>query len=187
MLQKIMIVLVTLFPMLLPDVAANEGARIQSTSKEHNLKVSLTTGGGPFGPVKSRYRRQESILIVVWMTNNSENSVKVCDSHTLFQDRPILMKNGREIRYRKELIDFIDKHSDGQCEIARVPITVELPPHIPTQVGWFLLTEGPRKTGNTVWYDALEPGQYQLSIERSLACCDGKRLQSEEISFDVTP
>jgi len=55
------------------------------------------------------------------------------------------------------------------------------------EVGWFLLTEGPRKTGNTVWYDALVPGHYQLSIERSVACCDGERLQSEEISLEVTP
>jgi hypothetical protein len=121
------------------------------------------------------------------MTNTTENNVKVCDNHTLFQDRPILMKNGRKMSYQKELLDFIAKHSEGECEVIRSPILVELPPHIPTMVGWFFLVEGQHKTGNVKWYETLDPGQYQLSLMRSTECCDGERLKAEAINFEVTP
>ena len=165
----------------------NRHASIQSLTKERGLKVTLTTGSGPFGPSKRSYRRGVGIPVVVWMTNTTENNVKACDNHTLFQDRPMLMKNGQLMSYRKELLDFIAKHSEGDCEVIRSPLLVELPPHIPTMVGWFFLVEGATKRGNTGWYETLEPGQYQLSLTRSIQCCEGERLKAEAISFEVTP
>ena len=162
-------------------------ASTQSLTKERLLKLTLTTGGGRFGPSQTSYRRGVGIPVIIWMTNTSENGVTVCDNHTLFQDRPILMKNGRKMTYRKELLDFIAKHSEGECEVIRSPRLVELPPHIPTRVGWFFLVEGQHKTGNVEWYETLDPGQYQLSLMRSIECCDGERLKAEAISFEVTP
>ncbi len=161
-------------------------ASSRSLTRERPLRVTLTTGGWPFRPSKSSYSQGESIPVIVWMTNTSEESIKVCDNHTLFQHRPILLKNEKRMSYRKELSDFIANHSEGECEVVRPPILIELPPHIPTMVGYFFLVDRQHKTGNEGWYENLEPGRYELSLMRSIGCCDGERLESDAISFAIT-
>ena len=109
MLQKIMIVLVTLFPIGLLDLAANEGAGIQSTSKEHNLKVSLTTGGGPFGPVKSKYRRQEGMTR--WSQANINSPLRDLWRVVMAKDcnlRKLVLRLHHKIDERKASTDFAE-------------------------------------------------------------------------------
>ena len=42
-------------------------------------------------------------------------------------------------------------------------------------------------TGADAWYESLPPGKYELSIQRRLACCDGPKVQSNKVTFEVLP
>jgi hypothetical protein len=112
--------------------------------------------------------------------------VNVCASATLAQDRPVL-KNGQQLEYRTEISELLRRISDEPCEVVRVPEIIELPPNKPTMVGWFILSEGGHQTGNIKWYGPLAPGKYELSLLRSFECCNGQRVKSETISFEVGP
>jgi hypothetical protein len=41
--------------------------------------------------------------------------------------------------------------------------------------------------GDMAWYDPLQAGKYELSIERCLSCCDGPMVESNKFSFEVVP
>jgi hypothetical protein len=156
-------------------------------STNHAIKVILTLGGGSSGPIKQSYSFADDILVDVWMTNTTDVPVKVCYSYTLAQDRPVLLRNGRQVEYRREISDLLGKISDEPCEVVRVPVMIELAPNKATMVGWFILSEGGHQSGNVKWYEPLAPGKYELSLQRSFDCCNGPRAKSETISFEVAP
>jgi hypothetical protein len=54
-------------------------------------------------------------------------------------------------------------------------------------VDWFILAEGRTPMGDMSWYEPLQPGKYDLSIRRRLACCEGPMIQSNKMSFEVVP
>ena len=41
--------------------------------------------------------------------------------------------------------------------------------------------------GADSWYDSLPAGKYELTIQRTFACCDGPMVESNKISFEVIP
>ena len=143
-------------------VTTNSAKGMLSTNP---ISVTLTLGGGWFGPIKQSYRSADNIHTVVWMTNNTDAPVKVYDSETLVQDRPVLLRNGQQLEYRKEISELLGKISDEPCEVVRVPVMIELRPSKPTMVGWFILSEGGHQSGNVKWYEPLAPGKYELSLQ----------------------
>ena len=62
------------------------------TEQNSAIKVSITTGGGLFGPPRDRYSVGQRVPVSITMTNNSDQPVQVCDSDTIYQDRPKLLK-----------------------------------------------------------------------------------------------
>jgi len=151
---------------------------------ESRIKVSLTLAGGGLGPL----RAGQSIVADVWMTNSSDEPVKVCSYHTLAQDRPLLRKEEVLVAYRDEVERVLGQYDDkGCCEITFPPVMVELRPHERTMVGWFVLSQREGVSGNIRWYEPLQAGRYRLSIRRSLYCWSGPRLESETLSFEVVP
>jgi hypothetical protein len=181
---------VGLMTILLTGITVTSSQKCSANSlpgTHQTIKVTLTLGGGSFGPIRQGYSAMDNITIVVWMTNTAEVPVKVCASSTLRQDRPLLLRNGQQLEYRTEISEFLQKNSADPCEVVRVPEMIELPPNKPTMVGWLILSEGGQQTGNVKWYEPLEPGKYQLSLLRSFDCCNGQRVKSQTISFEVGP
>ena len=162
-----------------------------SPSQTHQnpaIKVSITTGGGLFGPPKVRYQAGQSVPVSITMTNNSDEPVEVCDSATLYQDRPKLLKDGQPVPYitgQAQILRTVE--TDRTCFGLNVPDPVILKPKESRVVDWFILAEGSQLTGDMVWYEPLLPGKYELSIERRLGCCDGPMFQSNKINFEVAP
>ena len=152
------------------------------------IKVSITTGGGLFGPSRDRYRVGQRVPISITMTNNSDEPVQVCDSDTVYQDRPKLLKDGQPVPYIIGQTRILrTMQADRTCYKLDVPDPVILKPRESRVVDWFILAEGSELMGDMAWYEPLRPGKYELSIERRLGCCDGPMFQSNKINFEVIP
>src|SRR6267378_1952541 len=65
----------------------------------NQIKISIATGGGPYRPAKDTFRVGEAIPIVITMTNTGNEPVYVCESVTLYQDRPQLLRDGKPVPY----------------------------------------------------------------------------------------
>lgn len=158
------------------------------TEQESAIKVSITTGGSLFGPPKNLYHVGQRVPVSIIMTNTSDQPVDVCVSGTLYQDRPQLIKDGQLVPYLK-LQSMLLKSSeeDKTCLKVDLPEPVILQPKESRVVDWFILAEGRVEMGDLAWYEPLQAGKYELSIERRLRCCDGPTVESNKISFEVTP
>lgn len=158
------------------------------TDQNPGIKVSITTGGGLFGPPRDRYRVGQRVPVSITMTNNSDEPVQICDSDTVYQDRPKLLKEGQTLPYiagQTQILRTVER--DETCIKLDLPQPVILKPKESRVADWFILAEGSEPMGDMAWYEPLLPGKYELSIERRLGCCDGPTFQSNTINFEVVP
>ena len=152
------------------------------------IKISLATGGGPFRPAKETYRVGQRVPVVVTMTNTGSQPVYVCESGTLYQDRPQLLKDGKPVPYLSFTQSMMKAAaSDKTCDKVNLPQQILLRPNEPTVVDWFILAEGATSVDDAAWYEPLGPGKYSLSNQRRLSCCDGPLVDTNTISFVVVP
>ena len=152
------------------------------------IKITIATGGEPYQPAKDTFRVGEPIPLVITMTNTGSQAAYVCESGTLYQDRPQLLKDGQHVPYtsfRQSMMQTAEK--DKTCDTENLPQQVLLRPNEPTVVDWFNLAEGPSSLYDDGWYEALPPGKYTLTNQRRLSCCDGSLIESNTISFVVVP
>ena len=159
-----------------------------TTIQNPAIKVSITTGGGLFGPLRNRYRVGERVPVSITMANNSDQPVEICDSDTVYQDRPKLVKDGQRVPYIVGQTEILrTMQTDQTCLRLDITDPVILKPKESRVVDWFILAEGSEEMGDMTWYEPLLPGKYELSIERRLGCCDGPMFQSNTINFEVSP
>ena len=176
------------FSELKTSYATQQPSTPSGTEQNPGIKVSITTGGGLFGPPKDRFSVGQRVPVSISMTNNLDQPVQVCDSDTLYQDRPKLLKDGQLVPYKEgqdQILRTVD--TDQACFKLDVPDPVILKPKESRVVDWFVLSEGSDLMGDMVWYEPLGPGKYELSIQRRLGCCEGPMLQSNKINFEVVP
>lgn len=181
-------VLVVLVSLQIKSSYAIPQSATVSTQASSPVQISIATGGGLFGPIKNRYSVGQRVPVSITMTNNSDQQVQVCDSDTVYQDRPTLLKDGKPVSYiegQTQLLQTVQK--DGTCYKLDVPDPIILKPRESRVVDWFVLAEGNDPQGDMTWYEPLAPGKYELSIQRRLGCCDGPMLQSNKITFEVAP
>jgi hypothetical protein len=158
------------------------------TAQESAIKVSITTGGSLFGPPKNLYRVGQRVPVSITMENTSDQPVQVCISGTLYQDRPTLLKDDQAVPYLELQSELLKaSQEDKTCLKDDVPEQVILQPQETKVVDWFILAEGHTPMGDMAWYEPLQAGKYELSIQRHLGCCDGPMLESNKISFEVVP
>ena len=158
------------------------------SAQERAIKVSITTGGSLFGPPKNLYRVGQRVPVSIIMTNTSDQSVQVCDSGTLYQDRPTLLKDGQPVPYLTLQAQLLKSSEEDQtCSKLDVPDPITLQPKETRTVDWFILAEGRTIMGDLAWYEPLQAGKYELSIKRRLGCCDGPMVESNKFSFEVVP
>ena len=154
-----------------------------ATAKENVIKVTITTGGGLYGPVKSRYKVGEEIPIVISMTNTGKEPVKYCLSTSLFQNRPQLKRDGQLLPYVTKLTEMTDKEElIRRCEKSAARQSFELQPKQTRVADWITF-----KSMSINWYETLPAGHYELVLQRRLTCCQGPMVESDKIAFEVVP
>jgi len=165
---------------------ASSGQRGQINGSQ--IKISMASGGGPYRPARDTFHVGEAIPIVITMTNTGSQPVYVCESSTLYQDRPQLLGDGKPVPYtsfRQSMMQTAER--DKTCERDDLPQQVLLRPNEPTVVDWFNLAEGPTSLYDDGWYEALPAGKYTLTSRRRLSCCDGAFVEANTINFVVVP
>ena len=122
------------------------------------------------------------------MTNTGSEPVYVCQSGTLYQDRPQLLKDGKPVSYQSVQQSMIQEaERDKTCDNINLPQQVLLRPNEPTVVDWFVLAKDATSVDDDAWYEPLAPGKYRLSDQRRLSCCDGAFANANTIDFVVIP
>jgi hypothetical protein len=157
-------------------------------AQESAIKVSITTGGGLFGPPKTLYHVGQRVPVSITMTNTSDQTVEACVSETLYQDSPQLVRDGQPVPYlalQSQMEKADQKYKT--CSEINVPETFILQPKEARVVDWFILAEGRTNMGDMPWYAPLQVGKYELIDRRRLSCCDGPMVESNKISFEVVP
>jgi hypothetical protein len=170
------------------DGAQQKSAESAIAAQQPAVKVTITTGGGLFGPARDRYRVGQRVPVVITMTDTGSDPVPVCVSGSLYQDQPKLLKDGQPVPYMKSQREMLQMaYTDKTCATLDVPEPIMLKPNEPTVVDWFVLSEGTTERGDLSWYEPLQVGKYELSIQRRFDCCDGPMANSNKISFEVVP
>jgi hypothetical protein len=153
------------------------------TATESVIKVTITTGGGMHGPVKSRYQVGEEIPVSISLTNGGSERVKYCLSTSIFQNRPQLKRDGQLLPYVNNLTAGADKAEFiERCEMSASRQFYELQPKEPKVIDWLTLNSGAIN-----WYGQLPAGHYELMLQRRLECCQGSMVESDKITFEVVP
>jgi len=159
---------------------------VQTTSGE--IKITIAAGGAPYRPVKNTFRVGEPVPLVITFTNTGSQPVYICESSMLYQNRPLLLKDGKPIdytTYRQSMMQTAER--DKTCRNDNLPQQVLLSPNEPVVVDWFNLAEGRPSLYEDGWYEPLPVGKYTLTDRRRLTCCDGPFIESNTISFEVIP
>jgi hypothetical protein len=173
-----------------PDlVSAMTTQQSNSAGDQHGqIKISIAMGGGPYGPAKESYRVGERIPVVITMTNTGSDPISVCETGTLYQDRPQLLKDGKPVPYMSfQESTMKGAERDKTCDEDNLPQQILLRPNEPTVVDWFTLSKGATSFNDVAWYEPLQPGKYTFSDQRRLSCCDGPLINSNTIEFVVAP
>ncbi|MDX6445269.1 MAG: hypothetical protein QOH71_2343 [Blastocatellia bacterium] len=173
-----------------PDLVSAK-AKQQSSSaaiQSSQIKISIASGGGPYQPAKDNYRVGERVPVVITMTNTGSQPIYVCETGTLYQDRPQLLKDGKQVPYesfQQSSVQMAEK--DKTCDEDNLPQQILLRPNEPTVVDWFILSKGATSLNDVAWYEPLQPGKYTLTDQRRLSCCDGPLIDTNRIEFVVAP
>jgi hypothetical protein len=150
---------------------------------EEVIKVTITTGGGFYGPVKDQFKVGEAIPVVISMTDPGDKPAKYCLSTSILQNRPQLKKDGQLIPYLTNLPQQIETEDVIQrCETSAARQLHELQPKQTKVVDWFTISQQ-----GIAWYKPLSPGHYELVLQRRLECCRGPMVESNQVAFDVVP
>jgi len=127
------------------------------------IKITIATGGAPLRPATDTYRVGQRVPLVITMTNTGSEPIYVCESGTLYQDRPQLLKDGKPVPYtsdRQSMIELAVK--DKTCDKENLPQQVLLRPNEPAIVDWFNLAEGAASLYDDGWYGPLAAGKYNI-------------------------
>jgi hypothetical protein len=159
-----------------------------SGGQSSQIKIKIAMGGGPFRPPRDTFQIGDRVPVVITMTNTGSQSVYVCQSGTLYQDRPRLLKESEPVSYMSFTQSMVHAAEiDETCADTNVPQQILLRPNEPVVVDWFVLALGAASLDDYAWFEQLRPGRYTLSDRRRLSCCDGPWVESNSINFTVVP
>jgi hypothetical protein len=157
------------------------------TKPQPPMQLTITAGT-EIGQATDRFKVGDPILVTLTMTNMATAPQNVCLSSNLYQNLPTLTKDGQLVPIAKwtSSVRQIAKH-DETCKDINLPEKVVLDPKAQKDVDWFVLVDSTVSSGAEAWYESLQPGKYELSLQRRLDCCDGPTLESNKITFNVVP
>ena len=155
-----------------PDLVSSKATQQSNSASDQSgqIKISIATGGGLFGPAKDTYRVGDRVPVVITMTNTGSDSIYVCETGTLYQDRPQLLKDGKPVPYMSfQESTMKAAERDKTCDDDNLPQQILLRPNEPTVVDWFILSAGAESFNDVAWYDPMQPGKYTFSDRRRLS------------------
>jgi hypothetical protein len=157
------------------------------TKPQPTMQLTITAGT-EIGQSTDRFKVGDPILVTLTMTNMATAPQSVCLSSNLYQNLPTLTKDGQLVPIAKwtSSVRQIAKH-DETCKDINLPEKIVLDPKAQKDVDWFVLVDSTVSNGAESWYESLQPGKYELSLQRRLDCCDGPTLESNKITFTVVP
>lgn len=160
----------------------------QAPLDQSAIHLAIATVDPMLAPT-THYHVGEQVIVTLAMTNTSTQPGYVCDSSDLYQDLPILKKNGHLLPYTKWQTYLLGNvQTDQTCRHDDLPERILLKTNEPTVVDFLTVVDDSQyPTGAQSWYDSLTPGNYELTMQRRLGCCDGPMIESNKISFEVTP
>lgn len=165
------------------SVGQEKTEAVTASVSEAVIKVTIATGGGMYGPVKSQFKVGEEIPVAISMTNTGDKPAKYCLSTSVFQNRPQLKKDGQLIPYLTNLPAQADQEDAIQsCERSESKQVYELQPKQTKVVDWFKIS-----LLGVAWYDKLQAGHYELALRRRIECCQGPLVESNKITFEIVP
>lgn len=171
-----------------PHLVQSQTSQRALTPQESAIKVTIATVGSYLGPPTDHYRVGSEIPIAITLTNTSTEPLNACISSDLYQNLPKLTKNGVPVPYMKwQSYERVNAQRNQTCQDLNLPEPVLLKPNEPNMADWFVLVDNSTSTGAEAWYDPLPAGKYELSIQRRFGCCDGPMVESNKITFEVTP
>jgi hypothetical protein len=154
-----------------------------AAAQQSVIKVTIATGGGMYGPMKSQFKVGEDIPVTISMTNTGSRMVKYCISTAVFQNRPQLRRNGQLLPYQTILTATADKEESVQrCERSDSRQFNELQPRQTKVVDWIKFSQM-----GIDWYGPLPAGHYELMLQRRIECCQGQMLESNKVTFEIVP
>jgi hypothetical protein len=155
------------------------------TKPQPPMRLTITAGT-EIGQSTNRFKVGDPILITLTMTNTATGPQNVCLSSNLYQNLPTLTKDGQLVPIAKwtSSVRQIAKH-DETCKDINLPEKIVLEPNATKDIDWFVLVDSTVSSGAESWYESLQPGKYELSLQRRLDCCDGPTVQSNKITFTV--
>jgi len=159
-----------------------------ATAKPQPAPEITIAVGSEIGLAKGLFKVGEAILVTITMTNSSTDPQNVCLSANLYQNLPVLTKDGKPVpimKWTSEVRTIAQR--DRTCQDINLPEKIVLSPKTQKAVDWFTLVDNTVPTGAEAWYDTLKPGRYELSLQRRMDCCDGVMMQSNKTSFTVVP
>jgi hypothetical protein len=166
-----------------PGATQRQSGAAATVAPEGVINLTITTGGGMYGPVKSRFKVGDDIPVSITMTNTSDRPAKYCLSTTLFQNRPQLKRGGRPMQYLTILPQQADKEDAIQrCERSAFKQLQELQPKQTRIVDWLTFSQR-----GIDWYGALQAGHYELVLLRRIECCQGPWVESNKVTFEIVP
>ena len=187
--------------MLLVLLIAANTAKTSRTPGEPQVQDRISSGatatpqpqvtiavGSEIGVSKDLFKVGDAILVTITMTNSSTEPQNVCLSANLYQNLPVLTKDGEPVpimKWTSEVRTIVQR--DKTCQDINLPDKVVLNPGTQKSIDWFTLVDSTVPTGGEAWYDTLRPGRYELTLQRRIDCCDGVMLQSNKTSFTVAP
>jgi hypothetical protein len=150
------------------------------------ISLAISTWGEALDKPREQFKVGQEILVMIRMTDTSNQPESVCVSSALYQDVPRLTRNGQALSFASSLSsEMRNTQADDSCQKLNLPQNVRLKPDESTLVDWLTIVDDEASTGADAWYDPLPPGKYELSLQRRLDCCDGPRIESNQISFEV--
>jgi len=162
-----------LFLILLVAVGGMDGfSRGQSparNSKETVLKLILSDA-------KEKYTFGDAIRFQQKMENESDGRAAVERFDSYYQNRPKLLRNGKAVPYRTKTDDLIRSKETDPGFMSVTLVLIE--PYSVRDLEELDLSE---------WYDALQPGSYQLRNKYRISFDGPWTKQSAEIQFRIEP
>jgi len=153
-----------------------------------DVKVTIATTGTFLGPPSNKFKVGDQIPVTITMTNDTPVSATACISSNLYQNVPRLTKEGKVIPYINwEAYEQKSTERNQVCQRENLPQSIAIGPRESKVTDWFVLVDSTIATGAEAWYEQLTPGKYELSIQRRINCCEGPMVESNKISFEVTP
>jgi hypothetical protein len=170
---------------MIKAIAVLIGLVIAASAQTKPVQLTITAGSA-IGESRDRFKVGDPILITLTMTNTGTDPQNVCLSSNLYQNLPTLTKDGQLVPIAKwtSSVRQIAKH-DQTCKDINLPEKIVLEPNATKDIDWFVLVDSTVSSGAESWYDTLQAGKYELSLQRRLDCCDGPTVQSNKITFTV--